>query len=329
MSDDLIAALPTSAGKTRIAEICILRAVSLGRRVLFVTPLRALSAQTERNVRRTFTPLGFSVSSLYGSSGTTGDDTDSLGNRDVVVTTPEKLDFALRNNPELIDDVGLIVLDKPIRSELQSVKSGTKCWFSGFFVAVTPCFVASSVSQRSCRRGTNSKTSFFGFAKIRRAKLLPKTGARRDNALARFLGQRSARLTFRVEGETPFVDRFVISEPPRPPRRKSFPSGLQELAFASAWRLVDQGQTVLIYCPQRRSVNALAKTALTLHRQGLSAPTKTRQRSSQRRADHRQRMAWRISSRCRMFKAWHRRPSCAVATTFSSRGRNVAERSSA
>ena len=112
MDDDLIAALPTSAGKTRVAVICILRALSLGRRVIFVTPLRALSAQTERNLRHTFAPLGFSVSSLYGSSGTTGDDVDSLRNRDMVVTTPEKLDFALRNDPTLVDDVGLIVLDE-------------------------------------------------------------------------------------------------------------------------------------------------------------------------------------------------------------------------
>ena len=29
-----------------------------------------------------------------------------------VVSTPEKLDFALRNDPAIIDDVGLIVLDK-------------------------------------------------------------------------------------------------------------------------------------------------------------------------------------------------------------------------
>jgi hypothetical protein len=112
MSDDLVAALPTSAGKTRIAEICILRALALGKRIVFVTPLRALSAQTERSLRQTVSPLGFSVSSLYGSSGATGDDVDSLRNRNVVVTTPEKLDFAMRNDPSLLDDVGLIVLDE-------------------------------------------------------------------------------------------------------------------------------------------------------------------------------------------------------------------------
>ena len=82
-----------------MAGLCILRALSLGQRVVFVTPLRAFSAQTERSLRRTFVPLGCSVSALYGSSGATGDDLDSLANRDVVVSTPEKLDFAFRNEP--------------------------------------------------------------------------------------------------------------------------------------------------------------------------------------------------------------------------------------
>jgi Lhr-like helicase len=111
-TDDLVVTLPTSAGKTRIAELCILKALSMGQRVVFVTPLRALSAQTERSLRQTFAPLGFTVSALYGSSGSVGDDTDSLRNREIVISTPEKLDFALRNDPTLLDNVGLIVLDE-------------------------------------------------------------------------------------------------------------------------------------------------------------------------------------------------------------------------
>ena len=41
-SDDLVIALPTSAGKTRIAELCILRALADQKRIVYVTPLRAL-----------------------------------------------------------------------------------------------------------------------------------------------------------------------------------------------------------------------------------------------------------------------------------------------
>jgi replicative superfamily II helicase len=111
-SDDLVVSLPTSAGKTRIAELCILRCLAAGKRVVFVTPLRALSAQTELGLQRTFAPLGKSVSALYGSIGVSGFEQDALRQRDIVVATPEKLDFALRNDPSLIHDVGLVVLDE-------------------------------------------------------------------------------------------------------------------------------------------------------------------------------------------------------------------------
>ena len=112
ITDDLVVALPTSAGKTRVAEIAALMTLSSEHRVLIVTPLRALSAQTERSFRHTFAPLGFTVSSLYGASGFSDSDEDTLHNRDIIVSTPEKLDFALRSKPSLINDVGLIILDE-------------------------------------------------------------------------------------------------------------------------------------------------------------------------------------------------------------------------
>ncbi len=52
VTDDLVVALPTSAGKTRVAEIAALMTLSSARRVLIVTPLRALSAQTERSFQK-------------------------------------------------------------------------------------------------------------------------------------------------------------------------------------------------------------------------------------------------------------------------------------
>ena len=112
LHDDLVVSLPTGAGKTRVAELCILRTLAEDKRVIFVTPLRALSAQTEATLQRTFGPLGKSISTLYGSIGTSQLEEDVLRLRHIVVATPEKLDFALRNDPSLIDDVGLIILDE-------------------------------------------------------------------------------------------------------------------------------------------------------------------------------------------------------------------------
>jgi len=111
VTDDLVVALPTSAGKTRVAEIAALMTLSSERRVLIVTPLRALSAQTERSFRKTFAPLGFSVSSLYGASGLSVGDEDVLRTREIIIATPESSTRA-QKRPSLIDDVGLIVLDE-------------------------------------------------------------------------------------------------------------------------------------------------------------------------------------------------------------------------
>ena len=90
-ADDLVIALPTSAGKTKIAELCILRTLADEKRVVYVTPLRALSAQVERVLARTFVPLGAAVTSLYGAIGSSSVDEQTLVDADVVVATPEKL----------------------------------------------------------------------------------------------------------------------------------------------------------------------------------------------------------------------------------------------
>ena len=100
-ADDFVVSLPTSAGKTRISELCILRCLASGKRVVFVTPLRALSAQTETTLQATFGPLGKTISALYGSIGVSGFDEDAIRQRHIVVATPEKIDFALRNDPSL------------------------------------------------------------------------------------------------------------------------------------------------------------------------------------------------------------------------------------
>ena len=269
--DDLVVALPTSAGKTRVAELCILRALSLGQRVVFVTPLRALSAQTERTLRRTFVPLGFSVSSLYGSSGATGDDLDSLANRDVVVSTPEKLDFALRNDPSLLEKVGLVVLD-----EGHSIGAGER--EVRYEVLVQRLLRRTDAAQRrvvclSAMLPPGDQLDDFT-AWLRQDE--PGQAIRSEWRPTRqrfgeivWLGQQ-ARLNFRVGNDRPFVPSFLTAKIPSQGRRRiPFPKNGQELTLASAWQFIAQGQTVLIYCPQRRSVEPLASEVLQLHQQGF------------------------------------------------------------
>lgn len=264
-TDNLVVSLPTSAGKTRIAELCILRALSAGRRVVYVTPLRALSAQVERDIAETFVPLGFSVSSLYGSAGIESGDAEMLRDGKIVVSTPEKLDFALRNDPSVIDDVGLLVLDeghmlgpneREVRYEalvqrlLRRPDASTRriVCMSALFPPPEEMsdFVAwirqdaSGESVHSIWRPTRQR---FG--------------------VIRWTSD-AARLDVQVGHENPFVSRFIESNhpPENSRRRRTFPSDKNELTLAVAWRFVQQRKNVLIYCPLRTSVETLGELLL-------------------------------------------------------------------
>ncbi|KAF1037015.1 MAG: putative helicase HelY [Burkholderia lata] len=274
-SDDLVVSLPTSAGKTRIAELCILRCLAGGKRVFFVTPLRALSAQTETTLQRTFGPLGKTISALYGSIGMSGFDENAIRERDIVVATPEKLDFALRNDPSLLDDVGLLVFDE------------------GHMIGINEREVRYEVQiQRLLRRPDAQERRIVCLSAI-----LPDgdqlddfaAWLRRDHpgglikndwrpTRLRF-GEvvwttPTARLNLRVGDERPWVQRFLTGVtppnwiPPKRRRNRLFPDNQRELCLATAWRLVEDGQTVLIFCPERRSVEPFADVIVDLHERG-------------------------------------------------------------
>ncbi|WP_192458034.1 DEAD/DEAH box helicase [Musicola keenii] len=274
-ADDLVVSLPTSAGKTRIAELCILRCLAGGKRVAFITPLRALSAQTETTLQRTFGPLGKTISALYGSIGVSGFDEDAIRESDIVVATPEKLDFALRNDPSLLDDVGLLVFDE------------------GHMIGLNEREVRYEVQiQRLLRRADAHERRIVCLSAI-----LPDGDQlddfagwlRRDHpgglikhdwrpTRLRFgevvWATPNARLNLRVGEERPWVQRFLTGVapptwvPPKRRRTRLFPNDQRELCLATAWRLVDDGQTVLIFCPERRSVEPFADVIVDLHERG-------------------------------------------------------------
>jgi superfamily II DNA/RNA helicase len=268
-SDDLVVSLPTSAGKTRIAELCILRCLAGGKRTVFITPLRALSAQTETTLQRTFGPLGKTISALYGSIGVSGFDEDSIRERDIVVATPEKLDFALRNDSSLLDGVGLLVFDE------------------GHMIGLNEREVRYEVQiQRLLRRPDAHERRIVCLSAI-----LPDGDQlddfagwlRRDHpggvikhdwrpTRLRFgeivWTSPSARLNLRVGAERPWVQRFLTGVLPQGRRTRLFPGDQRELCLATAWRLIEDGQTVLIFCPERRSVEPFADTIVDLHARG-------------------------------------------------------------
>ncbi len=273
VTDDLVVTLRTSAGKTRVAEIAALMTLASARRVLIVTPLRALSAQTERSFRKTFAPLGFGVSSLYGASGLSAGDEDALRTREIVVATPEKLDFALRSDASLIDDVGLIVLDEghmigPSEREIRY----------------------ETLVQRLLRRGDAAERRIVCLSAI-----LP-SGDELNDFTAwirsdepgepirsdwRPTRQRFGALTWRgkdallrldLDEADPFLDRFVVAKAPRGRERNHYPRKNSHLALFAAWEFAAQGKHTLIFCTQANWVESYGKQVVDLCRRGYLEP---------------------------------------------------------
>lgn len=111
--------LPTSAGKTLLAEFKIVQALNQFQQakgwVAYVAPTRALVAQISRRLRRDLSPSGLKVEELTAaveidgleSAVLSGDDNEF----DILVATPEKLNLVIRANV-IERPLALVVLDE-------------------------------------------------------------------------------------------------------------------------------------------------------------------------------------------------------------------------
>jgi DEAD/DEAH box helicase len=270
-NDDLIIALPTSAGKTRIAELCILRALADRKRTVYVTPLRALSAQVERVLARTFVPLNATVTSLYGASGATLVDAETLVSADIVVATPEKLDFALRQDPAVLNDVALIVFDeghmiglgsREIRYEVliqrllrrSDATARRIVCLSAMFNPDDPFFKDFGNWLRSDAPGE------FVHVQWRPTR-------QRFATLDWSSSSNTGMLSF-IDGERPYVPRFVEAAPAKGRRQNAFPQNDKEFCICAANAFANDGHTVLVYSPQRSQIEPLASEFRRIADQG-------------------------------------------------------------
>ena len=106
--------LPTSGGKTRIAEMAILDTFQRhpGSKCVFVAPYRALAFEIERTLGSVLNDLGYRISSVVGSYETDEFEDFLMRTADLIIVTPEKLDLVLRVRPEIAEKIKLIVLDE-------------------------------------------------------------------------------------------------------------------------------------------------------------------------------------------------------------------------
>jgi hypothetical protein len=111
----IVVEMPTSTGKTLIAEFSIIQALALNpaSRVAYVVPTRALVNQVTIRLRRDFADLSFVVEAAVPVFEIDPLEENLLNRKiDVLVLTPEKLDLLIRTQNPAVQSLSLVVIDE-------------------------------------------------------------------------------------------------------------------------------------------------------------------------------------------------------------------------
>lgn len=109
-----VASLPTSGGKTRVAEIAILQKLieEPDAVIIYLTPFRSLAYEVEDTLSKVFRPLGFEVSHLYGGTQFSKIDELVINESNIIIATAEKAKAIIRSNSEIKSRIKLVIIDE-------------------------------------------------------------------------------------------------------------------------------------------------------------------------------------------------------------------------
>ncbi|MGY5874188.1 MAG: DEAD/DEAH box helicase [Candidatus Thorarchaeota archaeon] len=106
---NLVLAIPTSSGKTLVAEICMLKAILDGKgKALYLVPLKSLAREKFNDFRK-YNSLGITTSMSVGDYDSPG---TRLNDADIVVLTTERADSLIRHRASWLQDIAVIVVDE-------------------------------------------------------------------------------------------------------------------------------------------------------------------------------------------------------------------------
>jgi hypothetical protein len=113
-NNNIVISLPTSSGKTRIAEIAILETLvnNPESKILYLAPFRSLSFEVEESMDKIFSPLGFSTTFLYGGAQYSKIDKTLIEHSNIIIATPEKAKAIIRADESIADQIKLLVIDE-------------------------------------------------------------------------------------------------------------------------------------------------------------------------------------------------------------------------
>ena len=104
--------IPTASGKSLVAFLGIMKRlldVDKGSRAVYIVPLKALASEKYEDLSQLAGAVGLTVG--LGTGDASGE-SRNVGNADIIVCTSEKLDSLMRNRPDIVADVSVIVADE-------------------------------------------------------------------------------------------------------------------------------------------------------------------------------------------------------------------------
>lgn len=121
----IVLQMPTSAGKTMLAEfnIAVTKSLLPQSKVVYIVPSRALVNQIYHDLRADLSQLGLSVekTSSVNEVDPSEDAFLQADEIDVLVSTPEKMDLLIRRNHPSVQDVSLFIVD-----EAHTIRNGSR-----------------------------------------------------------------------------------------------------------------------------------------------------------------------------------------------------------
>jgi hypothetical protein len=250
--------LRTSGGKTRVAEIAILKTLSVHIRskVLYLAPFRSLAFEIEQCLNKTFFPLGITVSQLYGGSTANVTDFELIDQSQIIIATPEKAKALIRCGSGIEAEIKLIVIDEGhlLGAEERYIRNE-------MFLTHIKEFASRNEIRILLLSAVLPNADDLAQWVTNDSALVAKSDWKPSLERLGFLlwdGTR-VRLEWKSEGE-PFNPNF-IQKKPFGLGKKLFPKNKNEAIAATAVRLAQNG-TVMIYSARANSINGLAKNVL-------------------------------------------------------------------
>lgn len=254
-STGAVLCLPTSSGKTKIAEITILQTLLEDRnsKIIYIAPFRSLANEIEKSFAEAFLNLGFIVSCLYGNNSFNKIDRDILEESNVIIATPEKIKAIIRGDKSILKNLKLLIVD-----EGHIVGTGEREIINELLIEELKVNI----------RENNGKIVFLS-AVLPNADVLSKWVTQNEDGLEKTLWRPASQRLGLMKwtgnnvdivwsGEYTSYNKKFLQPFRKKGKQKEYPKNKKEGICYTAYKLSLNG-SVLLFCPQKRSINSYAK----------------------------------------------------------------------